>query len=146
MLQWQLVFLFLLIEVFVCIVVVLPLPLKYRRSILKSIDSLTKHSNVSIVLKVIFLLLLLLFIDCIRSSMKVEEKLDHHHDAGHFKPHGTHCEELSRLFRNQRNAYVFTISLLLLILTQKKLPHWICIILVPHDLPTQRNDDGPYHN
>jgi hypothetical protein len=112
MLQWQLVFGFLLIEVFVCIVVVLPLPLKFRKSILSSIDSLTKHQQVSIVLKVVFLLLLLLFIDCIRSSIKVEGKLDHSEDHGHVRGHAGHCEELSRLFRNQRNAYVVTLFIL----------------------------------
>lgn len=106
MLQWQLVFLFLLAEVFVCIVVVLPLPLKFRKSILQSIDSLTSHKNISIILKVIFLLLLLLFVDCIRSSIKVEDKLEHLEEEHGRSRHSTsHCEDLNRLFRNQRNAY-----------------------------------------
>lgn len=118
MLQWQLVFFFLLVEVFVCIVVVLPLPLKFRRTVLQSLDSLTSHRNVSIVLKVIFVLILLLFVDCIRSSLKVEAKLDHIEDEhGRSRGGHNHCEDLNRLFRNQRNAYertpYFIVSIIL---------------------------------
>lgn len=46
MLQWQAVFLVLLIEIFICTVVVLPLPLHFRKSILETIDKLTKNQTV----------------------------------------------------------------------------------------------------
>lgn len=105
MLQWQAVFGILLVEIFICTVVILPLPLSYRKYILQGIDKLTKHQTVSTLLKVVFILLAFLFIDCVRSAYKEEDFPHNAPQSGH--SHGSHSEYLSRLFRAQRNAYAF---------------------------------------
>jgi len=122
MLQWQAVFAVLLVEMGICTIVILPLPLKYRRAILEGIDKLTKNQTVSTVLKVLFALLAFLFVDCVRSSMRVEEQLDVHDvvGVGHAQ---SHCEHFSRLFRAQRNAYMtgFALFLFLMIFRLKEM-------------------------
>lgn len=105
MLQWQAVFAILLVEIFICTIVILPLPLKIRKSVLEVIDKLTKHQTVSTILRVVFLLLVFLFIDAVRSGYNIEAKLEHHDDPhGHHVPIVNSCESHSRMFRAQRNS------------------------------------------
>jgi hypothetical protein len=76
--------------------------------------------------------------------MKMEGKLDHSEgEHGHLRGHSGHCEELSRLFRNQRNAYVLPLLIQEInefkskkINTIMKVSHWIRVVPVPYDLPT----------
>jgi len=113
MIQWYAVLVLLLIEMIICLIVVLPVPLSFRTAVLSALAKFWNHPTINIVLKTVFGLLALLFLDALRSINSVNHEISLHHD-GH-GPHST-CELKLRLFREQRNSYMVGFALFLFLM------------------------------
>jgi len=114
MIQWQLVFGLLCGEMFICVLLCLPLPLRFRRNILEGLAKLWAKPTVNIIVKTVAVLLLLLFVDSVRSIYDLQAKVDKHLETD--KGHASSCDLYLRMFRAQRNSYIVGFSLFLFLL------------------------------
>jgi len=113
MIQWYAVLVLLLIQMAVCLFVVLPLPLKIRTSVLSALAKFWNQPTINIVIKTLFAVLVLLFLDALRTINNLQHDLGHKHATADLH---SNCENKLRLFREQRNSYMVGFSLFLFLM------------------------------
>lgn len=127
--QWYAIYTLLLTQMVICIVVVLPLPLSFRNKLLSGIywvgmkgekgcvevnwehqvthiiqlgvASVWNQPKVNMVIKTVFGLLLVLFIDTLRTASNLDTQIHDRTQDVH-----TLCDLRMRKFREERNSYI----------------------------------------